>query len=135
MNQENYHFEILPSSQKELWLKLSQIPKDFVLYGGTAIAIRLGHRESIDFDFFSNKAFNTNMLYQEIDFLKNGKVIQSEKNTLSAIVKEGQGNVKVSFFGNLGLKQIEQPDDMNNGIKMASLIDLLGMKCATVPQR
>ncbi|WP_373321508.1 nucleotidyl transferase AbiEii/AbiGii toxin family protein [Rivihabitans pingtungensis] len=27
----------------------------FVLYGGTAIALRLGHRESVDFDFFSDR--------------------------------------------------------------------------------
>lgn len=44
--------EILPPSQLKLWPLLSQIPKNFILYEGTAVALQLGHRESIDFDFF-----------------------------------------------------------------------------------
>lgn len=45
--------DILPLAQRNLWPNLVQLPRHFVLYDGTAIAIRLGHRESIDFDFFS----------------------------------------------------------------------------------
>lgn len=44
---------VLPApQQEELWPKLKTIPKQFVLYSGTAIALQLGHRESVDFDFF-----------------------------------------------------------------------------------
>lgn len=44
--------------------------------------------------------------------------------------------MKISFFGGLSLGQIETPDIAeNNGIAVASLRDLFGMKCATVPQR
>ena len=50
--------EILPESQRNIWSQLGQIPKQFVLYGGTAIALYFGHRESIDFDFFSSESFN-----------------------------------------------------------------------------
>lgn len=46
--------EILPESQRNLWPQLGLIPEKFVLYGGTAIALRFGHRESIDFAFFSS---------------------------------------------------------------------------------
>src|SRR5256885_6089575 len=38
--------EILPPSQRRIWPELCAIPKDFVLYGGTALALHLGHRES-----------------------------------------------------------------------------------------
>ena len=31
-----------------LWPRLSETPPEFVLYGGTAIALRLRHRESVD---------------------------------------------------------------------------------------
>ncbi len=42
----------------------------------------------------------------------------------------------MSFFGGLSLGQITVPDlSESNGIAIASLIDLFGMKCATVPQR
>ncbi|MGM0425440.1 MAG: nucleotidyl transferase AbiEii/AbiGii toxin family protein [Thermodesulfobacteriota bacterium] len=33
------------------------MPSEFVLYGGTAIALHLGHRSSVDFDFFSSVNF------------------------------------------------------------------------------
>ncbi len=39
-------FNILPQLQKDLWLELKDVPDSFVLYGGTAIALQLGHRES-----------------------------------------------------------------------------------------
>ena len=51
------HMEILPPAQQRLWSKLSAATGlGFALYGGTAIALRLGHRTSINFDFFSPAA-------------------------------------------------------------------------------
>lgn len=48
--------DILPMAQRRLWPQLGNAPKlGFVLYGGTAIALRLGHRDSVDFDFFSER--------------------------------------------------------------------------------
>jgi hypothetical protein len=44
--------DILPAAQRRLWNDLDAIPPGFVLYGGTALALRLGHRTSVDFDFF-----------------------------------------------------------------------------------
>jgi len=35
---------ILPASQRAIWKELKATPKHFVLYGGTALALRLGHR-------------------------------------------------------------------------------------------
>lgn len=51
--------DILPPSQRRLWGELINVPKTFTLYGGTAIALQLGHRASVDFDFFSTVAFAT----------------------------------------------------------------------------
>lgn len=42
----------LPDEQRRLWPALADVPDAFVLYGGTALALRLGHRSSVDFDFF-----------------------------------------------------------------------------------
>jgi hypothetical protein len=48
--------EILPPEQQRLWYGLRSAAKlGFVLYGGTAVALRLGHRASVDFDFFTEK--------------------------------------------------------------------------------
>ena len=59
-------FDILPESQKALWLDLSPC-KDlgFVLYGGTAIALQIGHRASIYFDFFSHPTVQDFLLGME----------------------------------------------------------------------
>ena len=47
------HLEILPPAQQRLWPELRPAAElGFALYGGTAIALRLGHRTSVDFDFF-----------------------------------------------------------------------------------
>ena len=47
---------ILPEAQKEIWPLLAPAPRlSFVLYGGTAVALHLGHRTSIDFDFFRSE--------------------------------------------------------------------------------
>jgi Nucleotidyl transferase AbiEii toxin, Type IV TA system len=47
--------DILPSPQRALWLELPVIvPESFVLWGGTALALHLGHRVSVDFDFFGS---------------------------------------------------------------------------------
>ncbi len=53
MHTFNPRLDILPAPQRRLWTELHEVPRNFVLYGGTAIALRLGHRQSIDFDFFS----------------------------------------------------------------------------------
>ncbi len=44
--------DVLPPAQRKFWPQLAKLRNEgFVLYGGTAIALYLGHRESVDFDF------------------------------------------------------------------------------------
>ncbi|MBF0191084.1 MAG: nucleotidyl transferase AbiEii/AbiGii toxin family protein [Magnetococcales bacterium] len=49
--------------------QLAAVPEEFALYGGTAIALHLGHRESVDFDFFGNKPLDPTKLVPAIPFL------------------------------------------------------------------
>lgn len=127
--------EILPSAQRRLWGELKDTPQEFVLYGGTAVALRLGHRSSEDFDFFSNRSFAPDALRKTIRFLRDAEMSQFEENTLTAIV-DREGPVKVSFFGGLRLNRVQDPDVMvDNGIQVASLLDVAATKLATVQQR
>ena len=49
----------LPQPQQEIWSLLAPAAKQgLVLYGGTAVALHLGHRTSVDFDFFSAQLLN-----------------------------------------------------------------------------
>ena len=76
--------DILPDAQRRLWPELAQTPEDFTLYGGTAIALRLGHRQSVDFDFFAlTSSFEPGSLLGKLPYLKNAIVRQSAANTLS----------------------------------------------------
>jgi hypothetical protein len=127
--------EVLPSSQRKLWPELKAVPKEFVLYGGTALALHLGHRDSIDFDFFGNRPLDIAKLETGLSFLAGAKVVQREKNTLSAIV-DRDGPVKVSFFGVPNLPRLSAPHvAADNELQIASLLDLAGTKASVVQMR
>jgi len=126
--------EILPEPQRRLWEELAAIPPEFVLYGGTAIALHLGHRRSVDFYFFGNR-FDPARLTASIPFLDEATITQAEPDTLSCIVNRG-GPVKLSFFGVPGLTRLAPPHVApDNGLQIASLLDLAGTKAAVVQRR
>ena len=127
--------DILPLPQRRLWLELRCVPPDFVLYGGTALALHLGHRESVDFDFFAKGAIDPELLAAEMPFMIDAEITQREKKTLSAIVNRG-GPVKLSFFGVPRIGVLAPPHVCHdNGIKVASLLDLAGTKASVVQLR
>jgi len=127
--------DILPPPQRRLWQELAEVPPEFILYGGTAIALYLGHRPSVDFDFFGDQDFDPDQLINSIPFLANGQVIQKAKNTLTSLI-DRDGPVQVSFFGVPGLPRLAEPVEiLENGIRMASLLDLAGMKASVVQKR
>lgn len=128
--------EVLPKPQRALWLELGDVPEEFTLYGGTALALHLGHRESADFDFFGTSDFDPFTLASKIAFLAGAEVLRRERSTLDvAVVREG-GPVKLSFFGVPSLPRLLPaavcPD---NGLRVASLLDVAGTKVKTVQER
>jgi hypothetical protein len=128
-------FDLLPAPQRALWSELKATPGHFTLYGGTAIALRLRHRTSVDFDFFSPTAFEPAKLMASVPYLAGGLVRQSAANTLTCTVERG-GSVQLSFFGGLSLGQVA-PSELVEGpqFAVASLLDLAGTKVAVVTQR
>ena len=129
------HFEILPPPQLALWPDLAQIPGHFVLYGGTALALLLGHRQSLDFYFFTAETVNPGELLQNLEILNGAKILQNTKQTLTVSVNR-TGLVKLSFFGGLKLGRVGQFDRTTDGlVNVASLLDLAGTKAAVITQR
>ncbi|MBI2180579.1 MAG: nucleotidyl transferase AbiEii/AbiGii toxin family protein [Deltaproteobacteria bacterium] len=125
----------LPTAQRALWRELEATPDHFTLYGGTALALYLGHRTSVDFDFFSNATFDPDDLAKNVPYLKNAERIQVAPNTLSCRV-DRDGPVLVSFFGDLNLGQVggrEQVEGMK--LYVAALLDIAGTKAAVVQKR
>lgn len=54
---KNIHFQILSRAQQRIWEELGDTPTNFVLYGGTAISLRLGHPHVCRFYFFIESRF------------------------------------------------------------------------------
>ena len=127
--------DILPDAQRRLWQELSATPEQFVLYGGTAIALRLGHRQSVDFDFFAFQNIDPQSLLDTIPYLKDAIPIQRDKNTLTVRI-DRQGSVQVSYIGLPNLSPVQPPLQLENPkLKLADLLDLAATKMAVVQQR
>jgi hypothetical protein len=127
--------DILPAAQQRLWPELAQTPRHFTLYGGTAIALRLAHRQSVDFDFFSPVAFEPHSLLETVPYLKGSQLRRTEPNNLTVTVDRG-GPIQLQFFGNFDLGQVADAETAEGpNIQIASLLDLAGTKAAVVTQR
>lgn len=73
--------DTLPPAQRQLWPELRFAKEQaFVLYGGTAVALYLGHRESVDFDFFTDRSFQPEDLVRRFGFLERAEFLQSQPN-------------------------------------------------------
>lgn len=127
--------DILPPSQRALWPELAATPPEFTLYGGTAIALHLGHRQSVDFDFFGSKPFEPGELLKRVPYLRDGVITQSERDTLSVRVTRGD-DVYLSFFGVPELGEVRPPlVTSDTGMKVASLLDLAASKMRVIQAR
>lgn len=91
------HYEVLDEKRRALLPALDSFKKDFYLAGGTALALQIGHRISIDFDFFTEANFSTEDLYEQIHTIF-GQVprTQESSRTLAVIVHD---DVRLSFIG------------------------------------
>jgi hypothetical protein len=127
------NLNILPAEQRRLWPELSQIPQHFVLYGGTAVTLRLGGRQSVDFDFFTDQPVSAGVLSRSLQFLDGAELIQSEPNTASFKVNREGATTKVSFFGGLTIGRVGQPERCeDNHVWVASLLDLAAQKMKVI---
>jgi hypothetical protein len=123
-------FDALPAAQKEIWTSLAPAPHlNFVLYGGTAIALHLGHRESLDFDFFRSDALDKDQVREKFGFVRGAAVLQDTPDTLVVLASLPAGSVKVSFFGGIGFGRVHDPLLTCDGtLLVASLEDLMATK-------
>ena len=131
------NLSVLPPPQLQLWPELSSTPAHFTLYGGTALALRLGHRISVDFDFFTNEPFDPEELANAIPYLSGSERVQVAPNTLTCRIERSAGPVGlVSYFGNLGYGQAAQSVQPKGvAIHVASLLDIAGTKASAVQRR
>ena len=124
------HSEILTKEQKELLPLVKKFYKDFGLVGGTAIALHIGHRESIDFDLFSFKEFkNVNIKKRILRNNKIDKVIRDESEQFTFIIN----GVLFTFF--CYPFEINYKVDFDQILKIPSLLTLAAMKLFALGRR
>lgn len=130
------HLEVLPKPQREFWDNLAgTVPSHFVLYGGTAVALRLGHRSSVDFDFFSDENLEVDRLLATGPFVKRAVILDRKPNTVTVSMPMSSGEVKLSFFGGLSFGRVGEPDQVSGKVALASALDLLATKLKTIHDR
>jgi len=124
------HLEILSEKQKKLLPLLNLFEHDFILVGGTAIALIIDHRNSIDFDLFSIKKFNNSNILRKIQ--QNWvveKIIIDEMDQLTVIVE----GVKITFL--YYPFKIQSEINLDNIISIPSLKSLSAMKAYALARR
>lgn len=126
-------YDILDTERKKILPLFVDFKKEFYLAGGTSLALQIGHRDSIDFDFFTHDSFSTGKLFERILKIFNDhkiQKIQEEENTLTVSV----GNkIKISFFA-YPYKLIGKLVDTKD-IRLASVADIGCMKLSAIVGR
>ena len=88
--------DILPAWQRRAYRTLAWTREQgLVLYGGTAVALYLGHRESKDFDSFSNRPLNKALIIEATE--KAGwkvEIIQNEPQAPTCLTDPGAGRIR-----------------------------------------
>lgn len=124
------HKEVLTVSQIKLLPLVKEFSRDFGLVGGTAIALHLGHRRSIDFDLFTNKEFDNLRVRGKIaKYIKIDQVITDESDQFTVVVK----GVRLTFL-NYPFK-INFVKNFDNAIKLPDLLTLAAMKAYALGRR
>jgi hypothetical protein len=103
-------------------LQVLPILKSFYLVGGTALALQLGHRNSIDIDLFTIGNFESEEILNALSTLHDVRATSIFKNTLLTQVN----GIKVDFISHQ--YPIIKPTLTEEGITMLSLQDICAMK-------
>lgn len=124
------HNEVLTKEQIVLLPLVRKFNKNFGLVGGTAIGLHLGHRESIDFDLFTNKEFENSKIRKKIlQSKKIDTVIRDEKDQFTIFID----NIQFTFF--LYPFKIVYSKKFEDIIKIPDLLTLGAMKAYALGRR
>ena len=124
------HLEILSKEQIELLPLISQFKREYYLVGGTAIALHIGHRESIDFDLFKLADLRKSDIYKKVISSKFGYKFGYENyEQLNLIINQ----VKFTFFS--FPHKLPLNTEIKGVIKMPDLLTLAAMKAFALGRR
>ena len=124
------HPNILCKEQQELLPLIQQFKREFYLVGGTAIALQIGHRRSIDFDLFKLSNLNASKTLKKLDITKIPYTITRRVDgQINLIIN----SVKLTFFQYP--YSIEAKLEFEKYVRMPDLITLAAMKAYALGYR
>lgn len=121
---------VLTEQQKELLVWISQFQREYYLVGGTAIALYIGHRQSVDFDMFKKGTINHKKNLERI--VESGfsyKVTRRVTEQMNCLLN----GVKLTFFQ----YPFEVPSAKQPMVpfRIPTLLDLAAMKAYALGRR
>jgi hypothetical protein len=131
-----YHELILSKDQKKVFHALKGIKeylkkRKIFLFGGTALALQIGHRRSYDFDFMTSQAIKAKEVSQQLKtVLPELHIVREKENTLDCEWK----SAKLSFFGGITRPCFFPPVPYDH-LMLLSIPDILSMKISAMMER
>ena len=124
------HFNAVPDSIRKLLRLLAPLPalEDFSLGGGTSLALRFGHRVSVDLDFFTTREFDTEQFVDQLG-LAGATLVNRATNSLTLDVH----GTKLDFLRH-AYPLLAPPEEIE-GVRLLSLHDVAAMKLNAVANR
>lgn len=131
-NISKIHLDILDHKRQEILAKLQPVTKDFVLGGGTAMALQIQHRQSFDFDFFCSKPIPKNLLEQISQYgFDSIKPVFDTKDELTVMI---DNEIKVTFLF-YPFPKVFDLVFSDDGMSIFSLEGIAAQKAYTVGRR
>jgi Nucleotidyl transferase AbiEii toxin, Type IV TA system len=116
----------------ELLIALMKIPelRQFSLVGGTNLALRFGHRLSIDLDLFTNESFDTELIYNKLSSSFPNTIMASQSDTM-LFLYINDIKIDMVLLPYPYIRPIESVED----IRLVSIEDIAAMKLSAVARR
>lgn len=99
--------------------------------------MQLGYRQSVDFDFFSDRSLDEAALGEVVPLLREARTVEQGPRTWTVMVRPDDkvDGVKLSFFGGLRFGRVGEPVPADGGeLTLASLDHLMGHKLKVLLQ-
>ena len=128
---EHFDLSVLPPRQRKMIDKLiaEELHSGFYLAGGTALALQLAHRRSVDFDFFAPDSFDSAVKVRELDHAGKFELSHLDKNTVNGSLD----GIRLSFFQYS--YRLLQPLMSYKTLAVARKLDIAAMKVQAVAGR
>ena len=126
------HYDVITPTMHTIAREVFSLGEDWYLAGGTALSLQLGHRESVDLDYFSQKSFDTEQLKEILSHLwsdRTWRVTYEAPQTLWCVVD----GVKISFI--MRTVALLTPVLASPDFRLANVSDITVMKLLAICSR